>query len=300
MKCEICHKRDAETALATAEGDEDNELYVCLECAKAERLKHQKKSQRTRKIVEINGQVVDGDEVPPFIGAIMGAFDDMVNEIEKASGGESGENGEEAKSDEPKVERAKSRLEFPLGRVSAEYRIGSMLHLEGLHLIGELEAVKRSMRALDVELTGIEADGIRDTGHVYSFAYSGSTERAKRIVEDILREERNARVRLFEEMPRIFGDALCRALAIMKNCRLLSPGEFFDLLSPLRFAAKEKMLDGITFKEIEKLLTSVDLTSQEDKLTPEERDRVDAERADQMNRRFEDVVLNERAEGNLS
>ena len=91
MKCEICHKRDAETALATAEGDEDNELYVCLECAKAERLKHQKKSQRTRKIVEINGQVVDGDEVPPFIGAIMGAFDDMVNEIEKASGGESGE-----------------------------------------------------------------------------------------------------------------------------------------------------------------------------------------------------------------
>ena len=97
-------------------------------------------------------------------------------------------------------------------------------------------------------------------------------------------------------MPRVFGDALCRALAVMKNCRLLSPGECFDLLSPLRLAAKERMLDGISAAEIEKMLLEVDLTNSEDKLEQEERDRVDAERADEMNRRFEDVVLNERAE----
>jgi len=286
MKCEICHKRDAKVALATEEDAEDDELYVCEECAKAERLKHQKKSQRTRKIVEINGQVVEGDDVPPFIGAIMGAFGEMVSEIEKASSGEPEKKGPVSK-----------RKEFPLSRVDSDYRIGHRLHLEGLHLIGEMDALKRAMRALDVELVGVEADGVRDAGHVYAFSYSGTTEQAKRIVSDILREERNARVRLFEEMPRVLGDAMCRALALMKNCRLMSPGELFDLLSPLRFAAKEEMLDGITFKEIEQLLASVDLTSAEDKLTPEERDQADAERADQMNRRFEDVVLNERAEG---
>ena len=44
-------------------------------------------------------------------------------------------------------------------------------------------------------------------------------------------------------------------------------------------------------------MSSIDLTSREDKLTPEERDRVDGSRADEMNRRFEDVVLSERAEG---
>ena len=57
------------------------------------------------------------------------------------------------------------------------------------------------------------------------------------------------------------------------------------------------MLEGITADEIERLLAEIDLSSSEDKLEPAERDRVDAERADEMNRRFEDVMLNERAEG---
>lgn len=147
-----------------------------------------------------------------------------------------------------------------------------------------------------MELVGVEADGVREPGHVYGIDYAGSSARARRVVEDILREERNARVRLFEELPRVFGDSLCRALAILKNCRLLSPGELFDLLSPLRLAAMEKMLDGITQREIEKLLLACDLSGAEDKLEQEDRDRADAERADEMNRRFEDVVLNERAE----
>ena len=56
------------------------------------------------------------------------------------------------------------------------------------------------------------------------------------------------------------------------------------------------MLDGITFAEIEKMMAKLDLSGGDAKLEQEERDRVDAERADAVNRRFEDVMLNERAE----
>ena len=56
------------------------------------------------------------------------------------------------------------------------------------------------------------------------------------------------------------------------------------------------MLDGVTRREIDRWLAQTDLSSREDKLDPNERDKIDAERADAMNRRFEDVVLNERAE----
>ena len=292
MKCELCHKVDATTALVREVNGEEDEIYVCADCAKAERLKRQKKSQRTRKvtglppgmsmsITQVGG---DGDEEPPpFIGAIMNAFQDMVSDMESAS----------SKSREQESE---TYHDFPASRVDPAYRIGGRLHLEGLHLIGELDAVKRALRALKMTLTGVTADGVSETGHVYTLGYSGSSEQAKRVMEDMLREERNARVRLFEEMPRVFGDSLCRALAILKNCRLLSPGEFFDLLSPLRLAAAEDMLDGIDREEIEQLLVSSDLSGSEDKLEQMERDRVDAERADEMNRRFEDVVLNERAE----
>ena len=300
MKCELCHKADAATAITRGEGDAAEELYVCADCAKAERQRRQKKSQRTRKVTglppgmsmsitrigpvdENESGEGDGENPPPLIGAIMNAFQDMVSDIEKA---------EQA----AKKEKGPKYHDFPVSRVDGAYRIGNRLHLEGLHLIGELDAVKRGLHALQMELVGVCADGINETGHVYTLSYAGTSEQAKRVVEDILREERNARVRLFEELRRVFGDSLCRALAIMKNCRLLSPGEYFDLLSPLRLAAKEEMLDGITYEEIERMLAEVDLTSAEDKLEQNERDRVDAERADEMNARFEDVMLNERAE----
>ena len=103
-------------------------------------------------------------------------------------------------------------------------------------------------------------------------------------------------MRLFEELPRVLGDSVCRALAILKNCRLLSPGELFDLLSPLRLAALERMLDGMKFSDIERMMGDVDLSGFEDGFDQAERDRADADRADAMNKRFEDVVLNERGE----
>ena len=307
MKCEICHKSDAETAITRGEGDAEEELYVCKACAKAERQRRQKKSQRTRKvtglppgmsmsITEIR-PVRDDDETdsdengdedpPPFIQDFISA----VTDLEKAARAENDKR--EARKKDEKV------VDFPLARIDAAFRVRSFVHLEGLHLIGELEAAKRAMHALDMDLAGLDVDGVYDAAHVFGVRYVGSSERAKRVVGDLLREERNARVRLLEEIPRVLGDSLCRALAIMKNCRLLSPGELFDLLSPMRLAAQEDLLEGITLKEIEQMMEDCDLSGQEDTMDLPEREKVDAERADEMNKRFEDVVLNERAEGKI-
>lgn len=301
MKCELCHKAKAEAAITRGEGDNAEELYVCKACAKQERIRAQKKSQRTRKVsglppgvsmsvTEIGPDGEGGEgEPPPIIGALLDAFKDLADDLKKI----------------PELEKARAAAneakyhDFPLSRVPSNYRIGPRLHLEGLHLIGELDAVKRAAHALSMDLVGINVDCVRDAGHAYLLRYAGTTATAKRFVEDLLREERNARVRLFEELPRILGDAIGRALAILKNCRLLASAELFDLLSPIRLAAMEDLLDGITLARVEKLLLNVDLTGDEDNLSPDERDKIDADRADKMNRKFEDVVLNERAEGNL-
>ena len=37
MKCEICNKAEAETAIVRGEGESSEELYVCNACAKAVR-----------------------------------------------------------------------------------------------------------------------------------------------------------------------------------------------------------------------------------------------------------------------
>ena len=298
MKCEVCHNAEATEAIIREGAGEDDELYVCAACAKAAREHRQRKSSKTRKltglppgvsmsITEISSsgessESETSDEPPPIIGAIMNAFQDFARELKSLEKS----NGERSRS-------AGKRNEIPASRASSDFRVRGGFHLEGLNLIGELAAVKRALHALGMELEGVNASGISDAGHVYRVYYFGSAERAKRIIEDVLREEKNARVRLREEMARVFSDSLCRALAVLKNCRLLSSGELFDLLSPMRLAAKEKMLDGITLAEIERLMSEQDLSNSDDRLSPEERDRVDSERADEMNRRFEEVMLDE-------
>ena len=194
MKCEICHQADAETVLLRGEGETEEELYVCKACAKAERQRRQKKSQRTRKVTGLPPGVSmsitrigpiedDGDEPPPFIKAIMDAMSGMVDGSEKPSKGSTG-----GKDGKPASAPAVKRQSFPVARVEAPFRLRDRLHLEGLHLIGELAAVRRALHALDMELVGVEADGVHEPGHVYGIDYAGSATRAKRVVEDILRE----------------------------------------------------------------------------------------------------------------
>ena len=295
MKCELCNKADAVCAITREREDgEEDELYVCRECAKAERQRRKAKSQRTRKIAglppgvsmsvtEVTNSTEDGEEgPPPIIGAIMEAFSDMVDGMEK-----------HIRSEGRATKKEKKLSEFSMGGVTHDFRVGDRIHLEGLHLIGELEAVKRAMHALGMELVGVSADGVNDSGHAYKLMYGGSLAVAKRVVNDILREEENARVRLRDEMQRVFGDSACRALAVLKNCRLLSSGELFDLLSPLRLAAMDGMLEGMSQREIDRMMTELDLSGSDEHVPPEERDRADAERADDMNRRFEEVMLDD-------
>ena len=63
MKCELCHQKDAETAIQLEKDGEEQELYVCRECANRERVRRQKKSQRTRK---------GADGLPPGVRARTG------------------------------------------------------------------------------------------------------------------------------------------------------------------------------------------------------------------------------------
>jgi len=306
MKCELCHQAEAETVLVRENNGEEEELYVCKGCAADERKNRQKKSQRTRKvtglppgvsmsITEVSG---DGAEPPPILSAIMNAFNDMVRNIEEDDGrGAEASDGVREREAKPAGRKAKAPVALPCGRMPRAFRFDGRLHLEGLHLIGEIDQVVRAVRDLGLSISSVDADGVRRAAHVFSLGHFGAAEQAKRVAREILRQEENARERLRNEMPRVYGDAICRALAILKNCRLLAPAELYDLLSPIRLAALDGLLDGIGLAEVESIASKIDLSGGEDNLSDGERDEVDGERADRMNKRFEDVVLNERAEG---
>ena len=310
MKCEICHSRDAETAIA-AEGREDDELYVCKECARAEKVRRQKKSQRTRKhgglppgvSISVSG-FGDVGSPPPFIEALMdavtNAFTGHGGDREDAKKTDSRKNGsrkepsqrDEDGKDEPEL------FETSLDGVDAAYIMRGALQLEGLHLTGELGEVLDAVEKLGLRLEGLEAEGIVGVGHVYFLMNNGDDKKARRVLREILMRERSARGALKDEMRRTYEDALCRSLAILKNCRFLSPGEMVDILSPLRLGAMDGFLDGIGADEIESLVESAELRTakEEEGEFMENFDEVDSALADSANRRFEDVVLADAAE----
>jgi protein arginine kinase len=185
-------------------------------------------------------------------------------------------------------------------------QVSALLHLEGLHLIGDLEPVLNALYALRMRYTGCCGDGLHNAAHLFRISNAsmlGAEERdivsrTGRVLSDIVRQETNARIRLVEEMPRVFEDAISRSIAILKSCRLLSEWEFLDIISPLRIAAELEFLDNFTREEALALTRPrINLPQAPSPVTIEEqkeKDRRDAALADKVNRRFKSVRLNAR------
>ena len=124
--------------------------------------------------------------------------------------------------------------------------------------------------------------------------------RARRVFEDLIAQELNARHALVEDTPRVLLDALSRALAVLRSARLIAPGELLDLLSPIRLAASMGFLTGITRAEILKLmrkqLNTPELPPSQTTEDDRRRDDRDAHLADFAHARFADVALSPLAE----
>lgn len=299
MKCELCHNNDAQSAINIEKDGEEQEFYVCNECARKEKAKRQIKRSRARKtailpggvemsITEVSlpaGNDSGEDGAPPIVKAIIDAVHGMVSDLAKAN--------EERK----KRKEAPEKKELNLSRiVHPAFRVRGRVHLEGIFLIGELPQVKTAFEDLGLELKDLSGDDVHDIAHAYSVLHSGDEGLARRAVQALVEQERNARIRLVEEMPVVLADSAFRSLATLKNCRLMTNMEYFDLLAMLRMLALDCMFDGITLAEIDSMLKSIDISFPETGLAGAERDRLESELAEKANARFEDVVLNDRAE----
>lgn len=190
--------------------------------------------------------------------------------------------------------------------------ISALFHLEGLHLIGDLEPVLNALDALRLEAKGRCGGGMRDAAHLFRLTniyQLGLDEqdlmtRVSRAFTDLVTQESNARIRLATELPRVFEDAIERSLAILRACRLLSEWELLDIISPLRIAAELDFLDNFTKEEARALMRA--RTTLPDPYAPgtyeeqKERDAHDALLADKANKRFKKVKLNARGKDYLS
>ncbi len=276
MKCEICHKNDAQTALKPEKKGED-ELYVCNECAQKETAKRETKRQK---------RAARRNEPPKELKALVNAVTDLFDGLGKAIS-----QGVE-KEDEPRPEMH----EIPLDGVDKSLITFGCLHLEGLYIIGEHDAIMRSMAVLDMDIKGIYLQGVGEAGHTYRICYPEGMDEAtaQKVFDGLVTQEKNARIRLVTELPLFFGDSVMRSLAILRSCKLLSPAEYFDLLSPLKLAELEGLIQMPGKKRIASMMD--DFNFRDEEMGVAEENDLDARLASEANRLFAKVKLTRKGE----
>ena len=194
---------------------------------------------------------------------------------------------------------------FP-GHCGTGILIEAEVHLEGLHIIGDLPLVLAGLTAMRIAYEGITADGIRNVAHLFRICNDSAiglperklVERVARAFTQLAEQETAARKVLVDDHPLLFLDSVERALAILRNARLMSPGEYIDLLSPVRLAAIMGFLDGVSRQDVDKIMRhhlehpdrSQPPATQEEE---HQRDNRDAAFADRVSAYFSKVRLND-------
>jgi len=190
--------------------------------------------------------------------------------------------------------------------------ISATFHLEALNLIGDLQPALNGVDAMRLFADPLSGGGFTQAAHLFRIG-NGATlglsedalsERVRHAFSSLVQQEQNARIRLVRELPLLFEDAVERALAILRNARLLSEWELLDVISPVRIAAELGFLDGFTRRDAEKMTRErMELPDDPPPQSSDEEDALDRRDhalASRMNKRFADVRLNARARDALS
>ena len=191
-------------------------------------------------------------------------------------------------------------------------RIEAEVHLEGLHIIGDLPPVLAGLTAMRIGYKSIDGDGLHNVAHLFRIGNESSIglperaliARVARVFTQLAEQETAARKALVDEQPRLFLDSVERALAILRHARLLSPSEYLDLLSPIRLAAIMGFLAGITRQQVDNAMrrqlsrpfAKPPSTQEEER----QRDVRDADFAERVNAAFANVRFNDFAKDILS
>jgi protein arginine kinase len=174
--------------------------------------------------------------------------------------------------------------------VGTGLRASVMVHLPGLHLLEEVDAVCRGLTRIGLAVRGLFGEGSEAFGNMYQISNQVTLGRSEEeilnevleFVREVVQHERNARVRLFESRRSLLIDRVSRARAVLAAARLMTSEEMVELLSILRLGVECGLAQGIRIAGINELL----LLSQPGHLQRMAGRALDAVERDELRARF--------------
>ena len=149
--------------------------------------------------------------------------------------------------------------------VGTGLRASVMVHLLGLRLTNDLDAVLRALDRLRLTVRGVGGEGSEAAGHMFQISNQETLgENEATLIDDLLEtvgdvvhQERNARLRLQRDTPEILLDCVARALAIIQNARVMETDEALDYLSALRLGVEMGLVRRLTVAEVDALTLGI-------------------------------------------
>lgn len=124
-------------------------------------------------------------------------------------------------------------------------RASVMMHLIGLSLSEQMDAVIRGLTHMGIVARGPRGEGSAPIGGMYQISNQrtlGFSEyemigQITEICAKLGEFEWNARLKLLEDRPEFVCDKIARSWAVLESCRMISGSEAYEHLCMLRFAA---------------------------------------------------------------
>jgi protein arginine kinase len=145
--------------------------------------------------------------------------------------------------------------------VGTGLRAEVLLHLPGLVLTADAEAVLQGVARVGMNVRGLYGEGRAVHGNLFRIFNQMTLGRSEtdvlgsvdRVVRQVAETERKARATLWTEARSETEDKLHRALGVLRNARLLSVREGLNLLSAVRMGLNMDVLSGVQIDRLNKL-----------------------------------------------
>lgn len=142
-------------------------------------------------------------------------------------------------------------------------RASVMLHLPALTESGAMPRISANLSKLGLTLRGSYGEGSQIIGAMYQLSNqitlglseTGAIDNLSAITAQLIDEERKARKKLSSNI--VVQDKIDRAAGVLKSAKMLSTGEFMELISYIRFGLSVGLIQGITPEELNGLSVRV-------------------------------------------
>jgi len=177
-------------------------------------------------------------------------------------------------------------------------RVSAMLHLPGLVLAEQINAIIQSVNKLGLAVRGLYGEGTEALGNVFQVSNqmtlgepeASIVERMEKVLSQIIEHEENARASLVEKKAKTLFNQIGRAYGNLTNAHIISSKETMNLLSLMRSGVDLELFpkaEKSVVDELFLLTQPAHLQKQyTDKLSAEERDLL---RADMLRERLQHV-----------